>query len=142
MGLRLSLFTVLFLLSCSTTLLLSNGYPSHHVPFRHYHHPRFASHNYRDALTKSILFFEGQRSGKLPSNQRMTWRRDSGLSDGSAMKVCKIPHFIFALLLFFFYVLFLSLKMLWYMGLLSFWLLYTEKCRLIWLVGTTTQGTM
>ncbi|KAL4558883.1 hypothetical protein LXL04_037087 [Taraxacum kok-saghyz] len=51
------------------------------------HHRRIASHNYRDALTKSILFFEGQRSGKLPPNQRMTWRRNSGLSDGSAMKV-------------------------------------------------------
>ncbi|KAL0435911.1 UNVERIFIED_CONTAM: Endoglucanase 17 [Sesamum radiatum] len=33
------------------------------------------------------MFFEGQRSGKLPSNQRITWRKDSGLSDGSAMNV-------------------------------------------------------
>ncbi|KAJ6688618.1 ENDOGLUCANASE [Salix koriyanagi] len=41
-----------------------------------------ASHDYGDALTKSILFFEGQRSGKLPSTQRMTWRKDSGLRDG------------------------------------------------------------
>ncbi|CAI0404434.1 unnamed protein product [Linum tenue] len=40
------------------------------------------SHNYGDALSKSILFFEGQRSGKLPPNQRMTWRKDSGLRDG------------------------------------------------------------
>ncbi|GLJ16538.1 hypothetical protein SUGI_0282880 [Cryptomeria japonica] len=39
--------------------------------------------DYKDALTKSILFFEGQRSGKLPSNQRMTWRGNSALSDGS-----------------------------------------------------------
>ncbi|KAI7750757.1 hypothetical protein M8C21_013059, partial [Ambrosia artemisiifolia] len=52
-----------------------------------FRHHRAASHNYRDALTKSILFFEGQRSGRLPPNQRMTWRRNSGLSDGSAMKV-------------------------------------------------------
>ncbi|MFS7976181.1 putative cellulase [Helianthus anomalus] len=50
-------------------------------------HRPTASHNYHDALTKSILFYEGQRSGKLPPNQRMTWRKDSGLSDGSAMKV-------------------------------------------------------
>lgn len=50
---------------------------------------KVAKHNYRDALTKSILFFEGQRSGKLPSNQRMKWRRDSGLSDGASMKVCQ-----------------------------------------------------
>ncbi|CAN8276615.1 unnamed protein product [Cochlearia groenlandica] len=39
-------------------------------------------HDYYDALTKSILFFEGQRSGYLPNDQRMTWRRNSGLSDG------------------------------------------------------------
>lgn len=41
-----------------------------------------ASHDYGDALAKSILFFEGQRSGKLPPNQRMTWRKDSALEDG------------------------------------------------------------
>ncbi|KAG7017092.1 Endoglucanase 4, partial [Cucurbita argyrosperma subsp. argyrosperma] len=41
-----------------------------------------ASHNYGDALTKSLLFFEGQRSGKLPPNQRVTWRKDSALHDG------------------------------------------------------------
>ncbi|OMO85840.1 Glycoside hydrolase, family 9 [Corchorus capsularis] len=40
------------------------------------------SHDYGDALTKSILFFEGQRSGKLPPTQRMNWRKDSALRDG------------------------------------------------------------
>ncbi|XP_027187102.1 endoglucanase 8-like [Cicer arietinum] len=44
---------------------------------------RSDSHNYTDALTKSILFFEGQRSGKLPSSQRMRWRKDSALQDGN-----------------------------------------------------------
>ncbi|KAL5728182.1 cellulase [Ranunculus cassubicifolius] len=44
-------------------------------------------HNYGDALTKSIMFFEGQRSGKLPSSQRMTWRKDSGLNDGQDVGV-------------------------------------------------------
>jgi hypothetical protein len=39
-------------------------------------------HNYGEALAKSILFFEGQRSGKLPPTQRMTWRKDSAFSDG------------------------------------------------------------
>jgi len=43
--------------------------------------------NYSDALTKSILFFEGQRSGKLPPSQRMTWRKDSALHDGSDIHV-------------------------------------------------------
>ncbi|GMN55774.1 hypothetical protein TIFTF001_024888 [Ficus carica] len=39
-------------------------------------------HDYRDALSKAILFFEGQRSGFLPQYQRLTWRENSGLSDG------------------------------------------------------------
>ncbi|XVF49343.1 hypothetical protein PTKIN_Ptkin04bG0004000 [Pterospermum kingtungense] len=43
---------------------------------------RVAAHDYGDALTKSILFYEGQRSGKLPPTQRMTWRKDSALHDG------------------------------------------------------------
>ncbi|RWW20295.1 hypothetical protein GW17_00015596 [Ensete ventricosum] len=52
------------------------------------HSPSPASaFNYADALAKSILFFEGQRSGKLPANQRVTWRGDSGLSDGSSCNV-------------------------------------------------------
>ncbi|XP_004298838.1 PREDICTED: endoglucanase 20-like [Fragaria vesca subsp. vesca] len=38
--------------------------------------------DYKDALGKSILFFEGQRSGKLPNSQRVVWRGDSALSDG------------------------------------------------------------
>ncbi|XP_058077027.1 endoglucanase 17 [Magnolia sinica] len=73
----LSLFS-LSLLSLSLTIA---------IPVHKHHHPHIASHNYRDALSKSILFFEGQRSGKLPSSQRLRWRRDSGLSDGSAMHV-------------------------------------------------------
>ncbi|KAF5188569.1 Endoglucanase [Thalictrum thalictroides] len=43
--------------------------------------------NYKDALSKAILFFQGQRSGKLPSDQKLTWRSNSGLSDGSAAQV-------------------------------------------------------
>ncbi|KAF3433132.1 hypothetical protein FNV43_RR24234 [Rhamnella rubrinervis] len=43
---------------------------------------KVASHDYGEALTKSILFFEGQRSGKLLPTQRMTWRKDSALRDG------------------------------------------------------------
>ncbi|KAM7491481.1 hypothetical protein LguiA_034402 [Lonicera macranthoides] len=41
-------------------------------------------HNYGQALTKSILFFEAQRSGFLPSTQRVQWRGHSGLNDGKA----------------------------------------------------------
>ncbi|KAK1261528.1 Endoglucanase 8 [Acorus gramineus] len=44
-------------------------------------------HDYGDALKKSILFFEGQRSGKLPHYQRMRWRKDSAVNDGSLIGV-------------------------------------------------------
>ncbi|KAF8413239.1 hypothetical protein HHK36_001215 [Tetracentron sinense] len=40
------------------------------------------ANDYQDALEKAILFFEGQRSGKLPSGQRVKWRGDSAISDG------------------------------------------------------------
>ncbi|KAH9610131.1 hypothetical protein KSS87_004778 [Heliosperma pusillum] len=43
------------------------------------------AHNYYDALRKSILFFEGQRSGHLPADQRLRWRRDSALHDGASV---------------------------------------------------------
>ncbi|CAK7349943.1 unnamed protein product [Dovyalis caffra] len=39
--------------------------------------------DYGAALTKSLLYYEAQRSGKLPPNQRVQWRGDSGLKDGS-----------------------------------------------------------
>lgn len=43
-----------------------------------------SNHDYVEALSKCILFFEGQRSGRLPTSQRLSWRADSGLGDGSA----------------------------------------------------------
>ncbi|XP_010534895.1 PREDICTED: endoglucanase 3-like [Tarenaya hassleriana] len=43
-----------------------------------------ANPNYREALSKCLLFFQGQRSGRLPRDQRITWRSNSGLSDGSS----------------------------------------------------------
>ena len=46
-----------------------------------------AGHDYGQALSKSILFFEAQRSGFLPNNQRVTWRANSGLYDGKASGV-------------------------------------------------------
>ncbi|ERM99695.1 hypothetical protein AMTRI_Chr11g158360 [Amborella trichopoda] len=44
-------------------------------------------HDYKDALAKAIVFFEAQRSGRLPSDQSIKWRLDSGLSDGSTVNV-------------------------------------------------------
>ncbi|KAK6236667.1 hypothetical protein SCA6_012004 [Theobroma cacao] len=43
--------------------------------------------NYKDALTKSIIFLEAQRSGKLPPNHRPSWRGDSALDDGKEANV-------------------------------------------------------
>ncbi|KAJ6821813.1 endoglucanase 6-like [Iris pallida] len=47
----------------------------------------WAGHDYGKALSKSILFFEAQRSGYLPGDQRVTWRANSGLHDGKASGV-------------------------------------------------------
>jgi hypothetical protein len=38
--------------------------------------------DYGDALSKSLLYFEAQRSGRLPYGQRVRWRGHSGLTDG------------------------------------------------------------
>ncbi|XAR62835.1 Cellulase [Bertholletia excelsa] len=43
--------------------------------------------NYKEALAKSILFLQGQRSGKLPANQEISWRSTSALSDGQLANV-------------------------------------------------------
>ncbi|GKV17720.1 hypothetical protein SLEP1_g28187 [Rubroshorea leprosula] len=40
------------------------------------------SFNYGEALSKSLLYFESQRSGHLPYHQRITWRHHSALTDG------------------------------------------------------------
>ncbi|MQL96024.1 hypothetical protein Taro_028693 [Colocasia esculenta] len=46
-----------------------------------------AGHDYGSALSKSLLFFEAQRSGYLPKNQRVNWRSHSGLQDGKTSGV-------------------------------------------------------
>ena len=40
-------------------------------------------YNLEEVLQKSILFYEAQRSGKLPASNRIPWRGDSALQDGS-----------------------------------------------------------
>ena len=40
-------------------------------------------YNYGEALQKSLLFYELQRSGDLPEQTRSNWRGDSCLKDGS-----------------------------------------------------------
>jgi hypothetical protein len=41
-----------------------------------------AQYDYADALGKSILFYEAQRSGWLPDHHRVEWRKVSALDDG------------------------------------------------------------
>ena len=41
-----------------------------------------AAYDYKEVLRSSLLFYEAQRSGKLPPDQRVTWRKDSALNDG------------------------------------------------------------
>jgi hypothetical protein len=38
-------------------------------------------YDYQDALSKSILFYEAQRSGPLPEDNRIPFREDSALDD-------------------------------------------------------------
>jgi len=47
----------------------------------------FTTADYASALDKSLLFYDVQRSGKLPSWQRITWRGNSALNDGADSKV-------------------------------------------------------
>ncbi len=39
--------------------------------------------NYGEALQKSLYFYECQRSGALPANNRVEWRGNSGMTDGA-----------------------------------------------------------
>ncbi|MEE4542256.1 glycoside hydrolase family 9 protein [Streptomyces sp. V4-01] len=40
------------------------------------------TYDYGEALQDSMLFYESQRSGKLPADNRVSWRGDSDLADG------------------------------------------------------------
>lgn len=53
-----------------------------------------SSHNYGEALSKSFLFYEAQRSGYLPHDQRVQWRGNSGLLDGKASGVSFSSTFV------------------------------------------------
>ncbi|CAI2169163.1 11483_t:CDS:2 [Funneliformis geosporum] len=49
--------------------------------------PDQTNYEYSKLLSYSLYFYEAQRSGKLPPDNRVTWRGDSGLQDGSDKKV-------------------------------------------------------
>ena len=39
------------------------------------------NYDYKEVLEKSLLFYEAQRSGPLPADNRIDWRGDSALDD-------------------------------------------------------------
>ncbi|KAI9230747.1 MAG: beta-1,4-endoglucanase, partial [Piptocephalis tieghemiana] len=45
------------------------------------------STKYAKPLMLSLLFFEAQRAGELPKDQRVTWRKSAHMSDGKALGV-------------------------------------------------------
>ncbi|KAL2941427.1 Endoglucanase 12 [Bienertia sinuspersici] len=51
--------------------------------------PKNRSDSYTVALHKALLFFNAQKSGKLPKDNGVPWRGDSGLLDGSKLKDVK-----------------------------------------------------
>ena len=58
---------ILFFAIIPSSFCLSNNYTSKH---------------YGEALSKCLMYFEEQRSGHLPYNQRIAWRHHSALLDG------------------------------------------------------------
>ncbi|XP_021852458.1 endoglucanase 5 [Spinacia oleracea] len=46
-----------------------------------------AGFDYGEAVDKTLLFFEAQRAGKLPYDNRVKWRTDSGMRDGYSQGV-------------------------------------------------------
>nr|AGP76420.1 endo-beta-1,4-glucanase 1 [Odontotermes hainanensis] len=40
-----------------------------------------AANDYKNGLDLTLLFYAAQRSGKLPDDQKVTWRKDSALND-------------------------------------------------------------
>lgn len=50
---------------------------------RHHHHPP-PPDNYTVALRKALMFFNAQRSGKLPKHNNVSWRGNSCLNDGKS----------------------------------------------------------
>lgn len=47
-----------------------------------HHRPPPPPDNYTIALHKALMFFNAQRSGKLPRHNNVSWRGNSGLKDG------------------------------------------------------------
>merc|ERR1712123_415936 len=55
----------------TTTTTADNGYKPDHPP----------KYDYGSVIEKSLIFFEAQRSGPLPDDNRVPWRSDSAMGD-------------------------------------------------------------
>jgi chitodextrinase len=49
--------------------------------------PAKAAFNYGEALQKSLYFYEAQRAGRMPADNRVPWRGDATLTDGADIGV-------------------------------------------------------
>ncbi|XP_047312675.1 endoglucanase 25-like [Impatiens glandulifera] len=49
-----------------------------------HHHPKPPPDNYTLALHKALMFFNAQKSGKLPKHNNVSWRGNSCLNDGKS----------------------------------------------------------
>ena len=73
---RILLATTLTVAAAAVVTAASAGWPR---PLRQ----ATGEFNYAEALQDSMLFYELQRSGKLPADNRVSWRGDSDLTDGA-----------------------------------------------------------
>ncbi|KAG0939102.1 hypothetical protein G6F57_006444 [Rhizopus arrhizus] len=69
-------FQLLFIVFCSASVTINNITTV-----------QSPNQEYVRLLNHSILFYEVQRSGKLPTNNRIPWRHDSAMTDGSDVQL-------------------------------------------------------
>lgn len=67
-----TLFYAQFIIVCCCSFCYTNG---------HYINETSTEHDYKRALKYSLLFYESQRSGRLPPTNRIPWRANSALND-------------------------------------------------------------
>ena len=65
------------------TAALPSASPTPTIPPEPTPRPTPPGINYAEALQKSLLFYDAQRSGALPPDRRVRWRGDSALRDGT-----------------------------------------------------------
>merc|ERR1711962_413796 len=84
MGSFISTPTMLWLLLLAAVFVTGTGGDTTPAPYENACEPTgMTPYDYSQVLCMSFLFYEAQRSGPLPADQRVTWRGDSALDDGS-----------------------------------------------------------